>query len=68
MNGPYKTPIYTLKAQRAYRARNPELIKQKAREYYHLHKDKILLQKQQQRDIQRETDGLPPIMRKDVKL
>jgi hypothetical protein len=66
MRGPYKTPIYTLNAQKAYRARNPEAINKNAREYYHEHRDEILLQKQMKRDLQREADGLPPIIRKVV--
>lgn len=66
MRGPYKTPVYTLNAQKAYRARNPEAINKGARDYYNEHKEAILLQKQIKRDQQREADGLPPIIRKVI--
>ena len=63
MKTPFKTPSYTLKAQKDYRERNTDTINAKARAYYHAHKEEVLLQQQTARDKQRAEDGLPPIIR-----
>lgn len=63
MKTPYKTAIYTLKAQKDYRDRNIAKINANARSYYHANKETILIKKQNARDVKRAEDGLPPIDR-----
>jgi hypothetical protein len=42
MRGAFRTPVYVLKAQKAYRERNAEKIAEKAKAKYEAHKDTIL--------------------------
>lgn len=41
MRGAYRTPVYVLKAQKAYRERNAEKLAYKAKVKYEMNKDAI---------------------------
>jgi hypothetical protein len=66
MRGDYRTPIYTLKAQKAYRERNSELLAERARERYMKNKEAVLQRRTELRDIKRSEEGLPPIIRNEL--
>ena len=51
MRGEYRTPTYTLKAQKAYRERNAELLAEKARERYYKNREAILHRMKERREM-----------------
>jgi hypothetical protein len=57
MRGEYRTPIYTLKAQKAYRERNAELLAEKARERYYKNRVVILQRMKDRRDMLKENEA-----------
>lgn len=50
MRGAYRTPVYTLKAQKDYRERNAEKLAEKARVKYQANRDVILEKLKEKRD------------------
>ena len=49
MRGAFRTPVYVLKAQKAYRERNAEKIAEKAKVKYEMNKETILEKAKRQR-------------------
>jgi hypothetical protein len=68
MKTPYRTPVYTLNAQKAYRERNQEAIAERARERYYKNKEAVLQRRTELRDAKRAEDGLPPIIRDPIQV
>ena len=56
MRGAFRTPLYVLKAQKAYRERNAEKLAEKAREKYARNRETIL-EKAKQSRAEKKTDS-----------